>query len=154
MARQATFATIEQLPSKRWQVRYTGPDGVADQAPHTFDDRMTPRRTWSRVRRKIDRDRWNATDDNPTEQITFGAYAARWLANRQVAGRPIKARTREHYSAILDDHLLPTFGNRQLAAITAEGRARLVRGDAGRPARRCAATPTPAAHHHGVRGQR
>ena len=51
------------------------------------------------------------------DRLTFGAYAARWLANRQVAGRPIKARTREHYSAILDDHLLPTFGNRQLAAI-------------------------------------
>ena len=49
------------------------------------------------MRRKIDQDRWDATDDNPPEQITFGAYAARWLANRQVAGRPIKARTREHY---------------------------------------------------------
>jgi integrase len=35
-----------------------------------------------------------------------------------VAGRPIRQRTVEHYSAILDDHLLPTFGSRQLAAIT------------------------------------
>ena len=51
------------------------------------------------------------------EPVTFGAYSAGWLANRQVAGRPIKARTREHYQQILDDHLLPTFGHRQLAAI-------------------------------------
>ena len=41
---------------------------------------------------------------------------AGWLTVRSPV-RPIKARTREHYSAILDDHLLPTFGHRQLAAI-------------------------------------
>jgi hypothetical protein len=48
----------------------------------------------------------------------LGDYAATWLANRHVAGRPIKARTRDHYSAILEDHLLPTFGSKPLAAIT------------------------------------
>jgi integrase len=40
-----------------------------------------------------------------------GSPTARWRA------RPIKARTREHYDAILEDHLLDTFGNRQLGAI-------------------------------------
>jgi hypothetical protein len=34
-----------------------------------------------------------------------------------VSGRPIKSRTREHYQSILDDHLLDTFGNRQVGAI-------------------------------------
>jgi Phage integrase, N-terminal SAM-like domain len=28
-----------------------------------------------------------------------------------------RGRTREHYQSILDDHLLPTFGSRQVAAI-------------------------------------
>jgi hypothetical protein len=69
------------------------------------------------MRRKIDKDQWDATHDNLREAVTFGVYAARWLENRQVAGRPIKARTREHYSQILDDHLLDTFGHRQLVAI-------------------------------------
>ena len=43
----------------------------------------------------------------------------RWSAGRErhVSGRPIKARTREHYHFVLDDHLLPTFGHRQLGAI-------------------------------------
>lgn len=68
------------------------------------------------MRRKIDRDQWDATEDLRPEPITFGIYAAGWLANRQVAGRPIKARTREHYQAILDDHL-SDFRSRQLAAI-------------------------------------
>ena len=68
-------------------------------------------------RRQIDADLWNSQSAEKPQRVTFGAYAAAWLANRQVAGRPIKARTREHYNAILDDHLLPAFGNRQLAAI-------------------------------------
>ena len=45
-------------------------------------------------------------------------YATTWLAGRHVAGRPIKPRTRAHYQALLDDHLIETFGNRQLSAIT------------------------------------
>ena len=117
MARKRSFASIEQLPSKRWRVRYTEPDGAIHKAPHTFDARIDAEAWAIAVRRKIDRDRWDATDDDPNEQITFGAYAARWLANRQVAGRPLKARTRAHYQAILDAHLVPAFGARQLAAI-------------------------------------
>ena len=112
-----TFANITQLPSKRWQVKYTGPDGIRRYAPHTFDTRLTAEAFVVATRRKIDRDQWDATDLDPKEHVTFGAYAARWLANRQVSGRPIKTRTREHYQQILDDHLLDTFGSRQLAAI-------------------------------------
>ena len=117
MARKRSFATIEQLPSKRWRVKYTGPDGVRRSAPHTFDTRLSAEAWVVATRRKIDKDQWDATDDDPREAITFGVYAARWLENRQGAGRPIKPRTREHYSAILDDHLLDAFGHRQLAAI-------------------------------------
>src|SRR5262249_431029 len=95
-----SFASIEQLPSKRWRVRYTGPDGAIHKAPHTFVGRVDAEAYAVAVRRKIDQDRWDATDDNPKERVTFGGYAARWLENRQVAGRPIKARTREHYQAI------------------------------------------------------
>jgi integrase len=112
-----SFASIEQLPSKRWRVRYTGPDGAIHKAPHTFGARIDAEAYAIAVRREIDRDRWDVSDDDRTEQVTFGAYSQRWLANRQVAGRPIKARTRAHYQALLDAHLIPTFGNRQLAAI-------------------------------------
>lgn len=117
MAGKRTFATIRQLPSRRWQVRYTGPDGIRRSAPRTFETRITAEAFVVGVRRRIDRDQWDASDDVRPEPVTFGVYAAGWLANRQVAGRPIKARTREHYLQILDDHLLDTFGPRQLAAI-------------------------------------
>jgi hypothetical protein len=36
MARKRSFASIEQLPSKRWRVRYTGPDGAIHKGPNTL----------------------------------------------------------------------------------------------------------------------
>jgi integrase len=111
------FATIRQLPSRRWQVRYTGPDGIRRTAPRTFAYRVDADTYVTKKRKEIYRETWDADGDDKPEQITFGVYADRWLTNRQVAGRPIKARTREHYQNILDDYLIETFGNRQLAAI-------------------------------------
>ena len=105
-----TFASIQRLPSKRWQVKYTDPTGRRRSAPHTFDTRINAEAYVVALRRQIDRDQWNASDEDPKEHITFGAYSQRWLANRQVAGRPLKARTRAHYQAILDAHLVPAFG--------------------------------------------
>ena len=118
MARtKRSFASINRIASGRWQVRYTGPDGMRRYAPHTFADRVTAEAFVVNLRRRIDRDQWDATGEKPKEQITFGVYAAGWLAGRHVAGRPIKPRTCAHYQDILDDHLLPAFGNRQLSAI-------------------------------------
>lgn len=112
------FGNIRTLPSGRYQVRYTGPDGSYITAPKTFAARIDAEAWLTDRRREIDAKLWNANAAAPVERITFGAYAAGWLAGRQVAGRPIKARTREHYNAILDDHLLDAFGTRQVAAIT------------------------------------
>jgi hypothetical protein len=49
------------------------------------------------------------------KKVTTADYADTWLANRHVAGRPIKPRTRAHYRALLDDHRMSTRGNRRLA---------------------------------------
>jgi hypothetical protein len=35
-ARKRRFGRVRQLPSKRWQARYLGPDGVDRPAPETF----------------------------------------------------------------------------------------------------------------------
>ncbi|MCV7317248.1 site-specific integrase [Mycolicibacillus parakoreensis] len=117
MARRAKreFASIRQLPSKRWQVRYTGPDGVRHRAPKTFQYKIDADAFVDAMRKAIYRETW--TDDDDREQITFADYSTRWLNGRQVAGRPIKTRTREHYRQLLDDHLVPAFGDRQVASI-------------------------------------
>lgn len=119
MARRAKrdFATIRQLPSRRWQVRYTGPDGLRHTAPNTFAYKTDADAYVDKKRREIARETWDADDDAKAARTTFADYAAAWLAGRQVAGRPIKSRTREHYQAILDDHLVDTFGHRPVTSI-------------------------------------
>ena len=85
MARRRSFANISRIASGRWQVKYTGPDGVRRYAPHTFARREDAETFVGVTRREIDRGRWSGDAPAPT---MFGVYAARWLANRQVSGRP------------------------------------------------------------------
>lgn len=118
MARRRSFGNIRSLSSGRYQVRFTAPDGSYVTAPKTFAARIDAEAWLTDRRREIDAKLWNPAAVAKAEKITFGAYAAAWLAGRHVAGRPIKTRTREHYQAILDDHLVPTFGKRHLSAIT------------------------------------
>ena len=107
------FAQIRQEKSGRYSVRYSLPGGVRVFAGKTFRTK-TEAEAWAvDKRREIDRGATVAP-----HKLTFGAYAATWLDNRHVAGRPIKARTRAHYDAILTAHLLPAFGDARLASIT------------------------------------
>jgi integrase len=110
------FASITRMRSGRYQVRYTAPSGKRLTAGKTFVAKVDAEAWVTDKRREIDRGAWRDPDNQP-ERITFGAYAARWLAHRQVAGRPIKPRTRSHYQDILDHHLLETFGSKLVAAI-------------------------------------
>jgi integrase len=50
----------------------------------------------------------------------FAQYAARWLDSRRVRGRPLAPKTRELYRVLLRVHIEPTFGRRNLNAISAE----------------------------------
>lgn len=113
-----SFGRLRTFRSGRWKASYTGPDGQFYEAPKTFAAKVDAEAWLTDRRREIDAKLWNANAAAPPEQVTFGVYAAGWLAGRQVAGRAIKDRTREHYQAILDDHLVPTFGARHLSAIT------------------------------------
>jgi integrase len=108
------FATIVQEKSGRYSVRYTLPTGQRTSAGRTFANKADAEAWAVDKRRQLER---NPTGRQP-EKITFAVYADRWLANRHVNGRPIKARTRAHYDAILSQHLIPEFGSRRLAAIT------------------------------------
>jgi len=112
------FGSIRKLPSGRYQVRYTGPDGSHITAPKTFAQKVDAEAWLTDRRREIDAGLWNPNAARQHEKITFADYAANWLNTRQVAGRPIKTRTREHYQAILDDHLLDAFGEQEISKIT------------------------------------
>lgn len=113
---KATFGTTRTLPSGRVQARYTGPDGKRHTAPITFDTKGDAE-AWLAVKRAdIVRDVW--VPETKGKGTTFGTYSAAWLDGRRVKGKPLAARTREHYRGLLDAHILPTFGDVPLTAIT------------------------------------
>ena len=104
------------LSSGRYQARYTDSrTGACIKAPKTFAGRNAAECWLADRRRDIDA---GLPPDRRSARQTFGAYAATWLPNRLISGRPLKQRTRDQYTAILDRHLLPTFGRKPLTAIT------------------------------------
>ncbi len=120
MGRRPGFGTVEKLSSGRYRARYRGPDGKRYAAPTTFVTKSEARGWLSLQHAEITRTKWAPPESIPKAVISFAGYSEVWLATRQVAGRPLKDRTREHYRTLLDDHLLPAFGPDALGAITPE----------------------------------
>lgn len=113
--RRSTFGQVRKLPSGRWHARYTVPGTERDlvNAPTTFDTKGDAETWLSTVRADLARGVWQAPRPK-AKPLTFAAYAERWLAERDV-----KPRTRDHYQTILDKFLIPAFGEQRLTDITA-----------------------------------
>lgn len=85
---ERSFATIRRLLSRRYQVRYTGPDGVRHNAPSTFGARIDAEAFIVAKRREIDRGVWDAllrssaTRSRSAYMRLRGSRAARSLAGR------------------------------------------------------------------------
>lgn len=116
--RRADFGSVRKLPSGRWQARYPDPaqGGRLRPAPHTFPTKGDATRYLAAVR--ADQDRGVFFDPHAGRE-TLADYAATWLDNRRVKGRPLAPRTRELYRSQLDRHILPTLGAAQLRHIDA-----------------------------------
>lgn len=118
--------TVEKLPSGRYRVRFTGPDGARHNAPVTFQDVKAARLWLDREVRSIEDspETWEPPAQRMvtarTKQLRFGEYADAWLKGRKVRGRPLADRTRDHYQDLLDRFILPTFEDVPLGAITPE----------------------------------
>lgn len=110
-----SFGQITRLPSRRFRARYTGPDANLHNAPHTFETRQDAEAWLTDERRRISAGTWTPPrklSDAP-RALMFGTYAERWLARRE-----LKPRTREHYRSLLDKQILPTFADVPLTALT------------------------------------
>ena len=112
-ARKSSFGNLRRLPSRRWQARYTGPDGLTHTAPVTFQTRGDAEAFLATVRADLVRGIWQPAAADEQRSITFSEYSTAWLADRI-----LKPRTQAHYAAILESRLNPTFGNMALTAIT------------------------------------
>jgi len=113
------FGKIKPLPSGRYQASYIGPDAARHKGPRTFDEDTDAEAWLAEVRRAIRNGTWSqarpAADDD--QAPTFGLYAVRWLDAREVGGRPLRPRTVEHYTKLLDSFILPTFTAHRLDEI-------------------------------------
>jgi integrase len=132
---KAGFGSLRRLPSGRWQVRYTGPDGLSRKAPLTFDTKTHANAWLATLRADMVRGLWRPVTGRP---LTFTEYADSWLV-----GRTLKPTTRSHYKNLLDKHLLPTFGPMPLTAITPDLVTRWHTGQG-------TATPTLRTHTYGL----
>jgi hypothetical protein len=90
------FGNVCKLPSGRFQARYTAPDGSYVTAPQTFAAKIHAETCLGDRLREIDAGARipNAVAERRRKRATFGDYAQKWLPDRQVAGRPLKARTK------------------------------------------------------------
>jgi len=112
---RADFGAIRQLPSGRWQVRYSDQTGRRRTASTTYPTRSAAARFLATVRADLDRGEWFDPDAGT---VTLAVYADSWLALRRVRGRPLAPRTAEFYRWELDRHLLPSLGAMQLRRLT------------------------------------
>jgi integrase len=120
--RVGAFGSVDKLATG-YRARYFGPDGRRYKAPTLFLTIKDARGWLSIVQADIIKKAWTppeALDETPRKVLTFREYADDWLEHRQVKGRPLKDRTREHYQALLDDHIFPTFGALPLASINGD----------------------------------
>lgn len=117
---RSSFGNLRRLPSGRYQVRYTDPDGRLRAAPTTFDTKGDAETFLASVRTDIARDTWTPAPSRRSKPLTFNSYADSWLQAKASDSqrKPLAPRTREHYRQLLDRFLLPTFGELPLRAIT------------------------------------
>lgn len=104
---------VRQLRSGRWQARHTGPDGVTRTAPSTFDTRLDATAWCDRQNRDVAAGLWTPPEAGADSRQTVREYADRWLATRT-----LKPRTRSDYRRILDRLVLPDLGDVPLDRLT------------------------------------
>lgn len=113
MARRRSRGSVRRLPSGRWQVRYTAPDGLRRSAEHTYPTKADATKALSLIDTAIIRGSWV----DPSRDIpALGEYAERWIEERP----GLSPRTVELYRGLLRRHITPRVGHHPLPAITPE----------------------------------
>lgn len=104
--RRRRFGSVRQLPSKRWQARYPGPDGLTRTAPDTFETKGDADAYLVDVEAEMRRGDWIDPD---VGKVPLAEYAELWIKERD-----LKPRSRQEYERHLRLHIAPVLGNRML----------------------------------------
>ena len=112
MATKRRFGRVRQLPSKRWQARYPGPDGKDHNASFTFKTKRDAEQWLTLKEADIKRGDWL---DPEASAVAFKEYAANWVDQHELS-----PKTLELYEGLLRNHLNPAFGGMGIGDIKEE----------------------------------
>lgn len=116
MASRRRFGRLRKLPSGRWQARYPDAHGALITAAHMFATKTDADRYLAAIETDITRGTWF----DPREGTDpLGEYAAAWMVNRRVRGKPLAPRTLELYESLLRRHIHPALGQVRLRHLDA-----------------------------------
>lgn len=126
--------TIVELPNGRYRIALTMPDG---------------RRVWRRARSQREAERIRdklvearALDLDPS-RLTLAAFLRSWITGLRDARRQrVRPRTLDHYTLIVERHIIPALGRYPLAAVTPRRIQAWLDADEG--------SPQTIRHHHAV----
>lgn len=103
------FGSVRQLPSGRWQARYSTDGVLLRTAPQTFRTKTDALCWLTETEAEILRGQWTVP---AAGAVSFEEYATEWLRDRQ-----LRPKSRQLYEGLLRLHLFPTFGSVPIAAI-------------------------------------
>ncbi|MGH9213811.1 MAG: tyrosine-type recombinase/integrase [Acidimicrobiales bacterium] len=109
-AKRRRWGRVRRLPSGRYQARYPGPDAQTYTAPHTFPTKTDAELWLVDKEAELRREGWQ---DPNAGRVALGAYAERWIAERDLA-----PATRQRYRILLRLHVRPFIGDVDLVDLT------------------------------------
>jgi integrase len=98
--------SVRQLPSGRWQARYTDSDAVLRAAPQRFDTKLDAN-AWLRAYGR------GEVALQERQSYRFQDFAERWIATRE-----LRPSTRSQYSRYLKSAIVPVLGDALLVHIS------------------------------------
>lgn len=126
--RGANLGTVREIRPGTWRAEYErtiNGKRTRHSPGHTFASEKLAWQ-WLRAERQlIDLDQWTppaerrAAAEREAHPVTFGEYSQKWIDERQVKGRPLRPRTRDHYLDLRARWMAPLL-DRPLADITPE----------------------------------
>lgn len=123
MAAKRGLGSIRKLPSGRYQVRYTDPNGVRRTARTTFSAKSQAEFELTKIRNAVENGTWTV-DESPQagdldpKTITLSQLASHWRSQQVNAkGQPLSPNTLAEYERLID-RTLGKLASKPIRAIT------------------------------------
>ena len=124
-AKARGFGNIRKLPSGKWQVRYTDPNGQSRTARSTFTAKREAEFELSRIRDAIERGNWHVDEapqsgDLDPKSVTLKQLGDHWRNQRTTtSGQPLSPSTLSEYERYINK-VLRSVADKPIRSITTQ----------------------------------